>query len=555
MLSRRDFMRTAANSAAAGLVYRFGQSKVIADQIGQRTFGLVEQMSLAGTNLLGCLNRDANCLPYWHMAVDRSFHAEYQHRKHCNGHNVGRWWYAMLQLQTLTGFDFTASVEAAMLENTWLMTRNPSGILLDAPDASQSRSWYLHSYRETMLALGLLVSHRKSERARDQGLTAIARMRAATQVLGNSQLFDFSPVGGPINPIKQPFPYSLGRTIEGLLCFHETTGESLALDEAERLADYSFENVVRTDGALASGCGHHTHSYLNTLRGLLLFAKRKMQQARLDALLATYRTAIAGMITRSGFITHDIADAKVRSGGDIASAGDVAHIALLLWDHFQDPSLLDDAERLVRSRLLPAQVMEPMPVQARGGDGSDGFRDLSRRFVGAIGGSVGHVRGQTCVTDFTASALHTLIELYRRTVDQDEHRVRINFHFGYAQSGVVVRAHRSSSEATVEILNETGKNTWVRIPKWTPSSSVRLFVDGQMVEPTIQNGFAVVAGKGQTTRLRLQFALPEEKHEESWREPSATQDVLVFHWRGDEIIHVDPVGRYLTPYPKECRPL
>ena len=63
--------------------------------------------------------------------------------------------------------------------------------------------------------------------------------------------------------------YTHGRAIEGLLCFHAATGEPAALEEAERLADFHFEYLLNEDGSLAAGCGHHTHSYLNTLRGLL----------------------------------------------------------------------------------------------------------------------------------------------------------------------------------------------------------------------------------------------------------------------------------------------
>ena len=67
-----------------------------------------------------------------------------------------------------------------------------------------------------------------------------------------------------------------------------------------------------------------------------------------------------------------------------------------------------------------AQILAPMPLTPRDKDAGDSCRDLPARFVGAIGGSVGHVRGQTCVTDFTAAALHSLTELYARAIDLGE---------------------------------------------------------------------------------------------------------------------------------------
>ena len=183
---------------------------------------LTEHLSLAGAHLLDCLCREQNYLPYWHMVVDSDQRAEYQFRSYCNSHNVGRWWNAMLRLQATTGFAIPGNIEAAMLENTWRMCDNPSGILLDEPDADNADTWYIHSYRETMLALGLLVVHRGCEAARKQGLRAIEQMRKASRDL---TLWDFAACeDGP--SLKQDGTpcYTHGRAIEGLRCFYEATG-------------------------------------------------------------------------------------------------------------------------------------------------------------------------------------------------------------------------------------------------------------------------------------------------------------------------------------------
>ena len=105
---------------------------------------LTEHLSLAGANLLGCLCPDRNYLPYWHMAVDSDQRAEYQFRSHCNGHNVGRWWNAMLRLNAATGFAIPEAIGNAMLENTRRMCDNPTGILLDDPRSTDPHTWYIH---------------------------------------------------------------------------------------------------------------------------------------------------------------------------------------------------------------------------------------------------------------------------------------------------------------------------------------------------------------------------------------------------------------------------
>jgi len=487
------------------------------------------------------------------MAVLPDLTAQYQFRPHCTGHNVGRWWNAFLRLQVCTGFEIPPAIEAAMLDNTWALSANPTGILLEDPDPADVSTWYIHSYRETMLALGLLVKYRSSERAHHQGLKAVAQMQKASLDLTQWDLSLCDPALAHLKPSGRGGEptYTHGRAIEGLLCFHDATGEPKILEEAERLAAFHFEHIINSDGSLAAGCGHHTHSYLNTIRGLLLYAHLSGQEERLAAIYTTYKNAISAMITRSGFVAHDIG---ARFGGDIASAGDIAHIALLLWDHFKDPLLLEDAEKIVRSRLLPAQVTQTMALGQMEVDARDCNQNLPGRFIGAIGGSVGHAGGQTCVTDFTASALHCLIELYERTVDIEDDCIRVNFHFDFAGSGVRINSVRSESEAHLTVLNETAKSVYLRIPSWAPKSSLRLTRDGREIYIETSEGYACVSTEGSPTRIELQYALPEFTTEEPWRDEAAIQDSITFKWRGDQIYEADPVGHYFKQFPKACRP-
>ena len=503
---------------------------------------LKPRMDLGGQNLLHGLSPEDHYLPYWYMVVEEDLSAEYRFRPYCTGHNIGRWWNVMLRLEDCTGFEIPGAVEEAMLENSWKFCDNPTGIFLEDVDLADASRWYLHSYRETMLSFGLLAKYRASERARERGVRAIEQMRRASQDLG---LWDFSFGGGNENlQVEARHAYTHGRVIEGLLCFYEATGEALALEEAERLADFHFQHLLNADGSLADGCGHHTHSYLNTVRGLLALAGMNKRADQLEAIYATYKDAMARMMTRSGFVPHDIGS---KFGGDIASAGDIAHIALMLWDHFADPRLLDDAERIVRARLLPAQVLEPMPVKPGGDEGLDCYRDLPRRFVGAIGGAVGHVKGQSCVTDFTAAALHSLIEIANRIVDIGTDYVRVNFHLDWDGPSTSVHSVRCGTAARLTVRDATDKDLLVRIPGWAREPS--LLVDGEATEISARDGFASISGTGGQRQVELHYSLPECDIEEEWRDEFATRERATFKWRGDEIYAVEPIGRYLEPFP------
>ena len=229
------------------------------------------------------------------------------------------------------------------------------------------------------------------------------------------------------------------------------------------------------------------------------------------------------MITPSGFIPHDIG---VRYEGDIASPGDIAHIALMLWDHCGDSGLLDDAERYVRCRLLPAQVLQPMPLTPRD----------------------------------PAAALHSLLELYDRTVDLSAHQVRVNFHFDFQLPDIDVRATRDDTAGTLTVLNATGKNLLVRVPGWTRPDSLRLTLAldsafPQTIPANIHNGFALIPRTDAPHTVRLTYDLPEAVRREESRDQNAMAEQVTFTWRGDQIHRVEPGGPYMAPWPKETPPL
>ena len=73
------------------------------------------------------------------------------------------------------------------------------------------------------------------------------------------------------------------------------------------------------------------------------------------------------------------------------------------------------------------------------------------------------------------------------------------------------------------------------------------------MEVTVREGFAFIPGNGAMTKIELHYSLPEYTVEETWCDEFATQESITFKWRGDQIHEVDHVGRYLAPFPKECR--
>jgi len=487
-------------------VIKAGDDKT--EDSGGKHMTLKAQMEFAGHNLLNSLEPEENYLPYW-LFNEKD---EGWFRPNCQGHNIGRVWDALLRLEEATGFKIPREVEAGLLTITWEYCDNPSGILLDHPDHNDARNWYIHSYRETLLTFNALVRFRNSRKAAKAGHIAIERMSQAST---NLNQWNFQSLPQPFIP-WQSLTYTHGRAIEGLVWFYEATGDPTALNEAGRLASFHLKNTVNPDGSLANGCGHHTHSYLNTLRGLILYGELTHQKNYIDVVEATYHNAVQKMISRSGFISHDIDPINF---GEVASAGDVAQIALWLWRNNRDPELLDDVERIVRARLLPSQIIQG-----------------PEHHLGALGGVVGVTSGKTAVTDITAATLHSLIDVYNNIVHRNQTDIRVNFHFDYKDAFVSVTSNRKSN-ATLTVDIHGKENLFIRIPGWSPASSVKVKVNGSD-EPVVRHGaYIFVSGRKNGLHVTLNYALP--KHIET----EVADREYRFKWRGDDIIGASPVDK------------
>ena len=166
---------------------------------------------------------------------------------------------------------------------------------------------------------------------------------------------------------------------------------------------------------------------------------------------------------------------------------------------------------------------------------------------------VGHVKGQTCVTDFTASALHSLIEFYDRSVYIDDDTIWILFHFNRDLPEVSVTSIRKMSQATVNIINKTQRKVFVRVPNWVKKDSICLLTNGVSVNYKLEKGFISVDGEVNVTHFAVSFDLPEVTVLESWMDSNATDEQIAFSWRGDEIVDVDVGGPYLETEASVCR--
>ena len=519
---------------------------------------LKQSLDLAGRNMLEILRPDANHLPHWSCFTavwpyikDTKFGSRWP------GHNLGRWWDAMLRLEDATGFATPPHIEEAMLENLKRFFDNSDHLCLAPADYHGVEPCFdLHSLREGLLALNALVRYRNSGWARAKGHAMIESLLARMNDDGswNVEGFDYPRrmnVKSDTAASHREYTNSHGRLIEALAWFHQATGDPAALRLAARSARYHLEHTVRSDGAFNNGSRpSHSHSYVGTLRGLLLFGELTGQREYVDAVAATFRQTLRDrLVKRSGFSPHDIGGET----GETASTGDAAQIALWLGTRHGYAELLDDAARLLRCRIVPSQLTDVPTLVSLPPNGAqaveDRYRDVEKRIIGAYGGCHRYPHaGKSCVTDVTAAVLHTVVDFYNHIATPTDQGIKVNFHLDYESESLRVTSVRKTA-ATVTIAARAKDNVLVRIPRWTPKDSVRITVNGRPVELSMVGGYALIDRALLPGRIVLTYALPITAHKE--RTAGVEYEFL---WRGDEIIGVYPNTGYFPFYPTYLSP-
>jgi hypothetical protein len=489
---------------------------------------LETSMRLAGENLINCLDRDNNYIPFWELSVKDDYSAEM--RRFWPAHNLGRWWDAMLRLEQATGFEIPGEVEAAMLENLQRFFDNEYALCLCPPEIEWGDPHVeLHSMREGLLALNALVRWRNSRWARMKG----HRMMESINNLSNPDgTWDMNKVAvfnkGRVGTEYIDTTGSNGRLIEALVWFYQATGDALALELADRFARHHFERSTQEDGGLnVASATHHTHSYFGTLRGLLLFGELTRQNRYMERVRRTYEVTARVMVKRSGYTSHDIGEER---RGETSSGGDAAQIAVWLarLGHTQ---YLDDAERIMRVRILPSQLRESPPLKPNG-TGDDKYHDLDRRIIGGFGGMHRSPHGgKLNVTDVTAACLHTTIDVYNHVVERTAAGTSVNFHFDYADDGITVTSRRGE-RGELTVSPHKPANIFVRIPGFV--RDFRIAVAGRPSEARRIGNFAFIPDVP-TAGVTINYDLPRETFVE-------TTNGIDYHFEmhGDDVTGIFP---------------
>ncbi len=398
-----------------------------------------------------------------------------------------------------------------------------------------------HSIREAVHGLHALARYRASDRAADAAEALIADVRRFWSARSDWDQDAVRAAYGLPMTARPTFVEGVGRAIGPLTKLHQATGSGDALELAQDLAAHATERFFLADGSYdADRLGAHTHSTTCTLSGMALLASVTDDLGLLERVRAFYDNGLRVIRDEVGWVRERHHPSFHPEQGEMNNVGDVIETALILGRCFGD-AYFEDAERYLRSQLLPSQVRDLSFMDET--PGGDERRDLRTRLLGLFGFNAvyGHLPlGKNQVTpsiDIVGGATASLCAAQRAVATTSGGVTRINMLFDFESDAVRIESPYTSD--ALRITPKIAGDIAVRVPSWADLDAIR--VDGHPAERFIVDG-------------RLWLRQPEVGRAVETRLPLAERDLTIHHqdhdiearMRGDAVIAMDDLGAGLA---------
>lgn len=401
-----------------------------------------------------------------------------------------------------------------------------------------------HSIREAIHGLHALARYRSSDRAVEAAETLIADVRRFWRADSDWDQVAVQAAYGLPMTARPTFVEGVGRAIGPLTKLYDATGFGAALELARDLAAHATDRFFLADGSYdADRLGAHTHSTTCTLSGLALLGSTTSDMGLINRVRAFYDNGLRVIRDEVGWVRERHHPNFHPEQGEMNNVGDVIETALILGRYFGD-TYFEDAERFLRSQLLPSQVRDlSFMDEAPGGDER---RDLRTRLLGLFGFNAvyGHLPlGKNEVTpsiDIVGGATASLCAAQREVAETSGGVTRINLLFDYESDAV--RVESPYTGAALRITPKVDGDIAVRVPSWADVDAMT--VDGQPAQPFIVDG-------------RIRLHRPDVGRAVDIGLPLAERDLTIRHQdhdigarlRGDAVVAMDDLGAGMAYFP------
>lgn len=509
----------------------------------------VNTTDIAAAIRLGCqtmqnvFNADDNLIPFFGSRVRPEARLSFSWA-HSEAHVPGRHLNALLNAEAALGVE----LDEAAVEHHQAATFFSYSGALPLPLNRQELGGPLvnlltHNIREGFHALYALTRFRHSSAAQALAASSINQI---LQLWDPATGWDRQRIEGELGLklIDSTFIIGLARALGPLVKFYRTTRYAPALQLALLLKEKLVNEFFLPDGAYnRETFGTHTHSTTCVMSSLAQLAELTRDAPLMQRVRAFYDNGLWQIRDALGWVVEISSDDADPDKGECNNTGDIVETALILggWGY---PEYYADAERIVRSHLLPAQLRDnsfisepPNPAP------EDGQREMARRHLGAFGfpAPYGHEpRDSTYISfnlDIVGGAVASLCEVYRQVTRYDEAGHWVNLLFDHETAAIQVESPYTQGALRVR-LKQPGP-LFVRIPPWLSPHELRC--DARVTTPQVSNSYLCIPQPPVNRWLRFELPLVEQQLTLEHRTRSIRTRL-----RGDEVVAMDNFGADLT---------
>ena len=517
--------------------------------------GDVNTTDIAGAIHLGCrtmqrvFNPDDRDRPY--MIAQARPDARLADSVTYGGHVPGRHLNALLSAEDALGVELDEGAVEKHRQAALFSYGGPVALPLHRRDRQGPLAAFAgHDLREGFHALYALTAYRADERARELAEASVATV---TGLWDPDRGWDLERLrreyGLSVDDKDENFARTLPRAIGPLVKHYRAAGSGTALDLAVAMKDKLLRDHFPPDGAYDIELqGTHGHSIACDLSSMAQLAELTADASLIDRVRAFYDNGMWELRDELGWVVEKTGQSRIDRPdvGEINSTGDLVETALVLG-RWGLPQYFEDAERMLRCHLLPAQLRDTgFIVESPDSERIDARRDVADRLRGGFGFPAPYGHEPLELTGFDAVLFHldivggavgSLCEAYRSATRFDEAGHHVDLLFDRETEAIAVE-----SIYTHEALSVTLKKPgplWVRIPSWLRREDIAIrgacgphrFTGSHLFVPTQPVGVPV----------RLHHELPTRRivlHH-------STRDIHV-RMRGDAVEAMDSFGADLT---------
>lgn len=506
---------------------------------------ILKRIETGMSSLIG-FSADADRMkePYFVMIKHPDGHVELEHSgpigiPHCTGRALD----ALFLGESVTGKKIPVEIEESLTFYHFASYANADGLNSYNDYKNEGNRFIeMHNIREGLLGLVALLKFRKDSRVvpiAERMLCTISKLATEEGELSVEMAKEIG-IQDRLQGLQGPCPMTSGRFIRALVRYYKETQSEAALDMATRFVNYILKIAFTKEGWLTEKAGDHGHSITATVEAILEYAILKKDQTMIDLCRKIYDNGLSSFRSDTGWCSELVSGNSGR--GEMNNTGDLIQIALLLGKCGYT-RYFEDAERFMRSHMLPAQLMDASTLPENADGTGDCLREIRNRATGSFGFPLVNDRflpGERidiATMDITAGAVQALCEFYNAIVDVKGNAISINLLFDIITPHVIVKSDLPGlGNVQINVLSRGMLR--VRAPYWKDYSGITALIDGVQVENLeISEGYLIFHDIRVNSLVTICFGVPEKVTKEALLEKEYT-----LKWMGSQVVAIEPEG-------------